>query len=182
MFSLNKWLGKRTKRRWVRRHVAHCDVTVMRSMETSSECICSGLFQGDWLHPYASGSLCRYWGNQRSGSTLNNMRRPTGNVLIPVGDDPRPSANIIVHDNDVIKWKYFRVTSEFPSQRPVTQSFDVFFDLRLTYWWSGTVNTLRSRKNGRYFADDVFKCIFFNANVWIAIEISLDFVQGSIHN
>ena len=23
------------------------------------------------------------------------------------------------------------VTSEFPSQRPVTQSFDVFFDLRL---------------------------------------------------
>ena len=64
MFSLNKWLGKRTKRRWVRRHVAHCDVTVMRSMETFSECICSGLFQGDWLHPYASGSLCRYWGNQ----------------------------------------------------------------------------------------------------------------------
>ena len=24
-----------------------------------------------------------------------------------------------------------RVTSEFPSQRPVTRSFDVFFDLRL---------------------------------------------------
>ena len=23
------------------------------------------------------------------------------------------------------------ITSEFPSQRPVTQSFDVFFDLRL---------------------------------------------------
>ena len=39
------------------------------------------------------------------------------------------------HD-DVIKWKRFPrywpfVTGEFPSQRPVTQSFDSFFDLRL---------------------------------------------------
>ena len=44
------------------------------------------------------------------------------------------------HD-DVIKWKLFRVTGplcgeftgpgEFPAQRPVTRSFDVFFDLRL---------------------------------------------------
>ena len=44
------------------------------------------------------------------------------------------------HD-DVIKWKHFprnwpfvrEVTGpgEFPTQRPVTRSFDVFFDLRL---------------------------------------------------
>ena len=27
------------------------------------------------------------------------------------------------------------VASEFPSQRPVTRSFDVFFDLRLNKWW-----------------------------------------------
>ena len=43
-----------------------------------------------------------------------------------------------LHD-DVIKWKLFPllalcagnspVTGEFPSQRPVTQSFDVFFDM-----------------------------------------------------
>ena len=57
------------------------------------------------------------------------------------------------HD-DVIKWKHFprywtlceefiSVTSEFPAQRPVTRSFDVFFDLRLNKrlskqsrcWW-----------------------------------------------
>ena len=29
------------------------------------------------------------------------------------------------------------VTGEFPAQRPVTRSFDVFFDLRLTKWLSG---------------------------------------------
>ena len=29
-----------------------------------------------------------------------------------------------------------RVTGEFPSQRPVTRSFEVFFYLRLNKWWS----------------------------------------------
>ena len=53
------------------------------------------------------------------------------------------------HD-DVIKWKHFPrywpVPGEFPSQRPVTRSFDVFFDLCLNKqvskrswgWWSET--------------------------------------------
>ena len=60
------------------------------------------------------------------------------------------------HDG-VIKWKHFprywpfvrgiyRVTGEFPAQRPVTRSFDVFFDLRLNKrlskqswgWWLET--------------------------------------------
>ena len=58
------------------------------------------------------------------------------------------------HD-DVIKWKYFPrnwpflrepVPGEFPAQRPVTRSFDVFFDLRLNKrlskqprgWWFET--------------------------------------------
>ena len=31
-------------------------------------------------------------------------------------------------------------------------------------------NTLRLRQNGRYFADDTFKCIFLNENVWISIK------------
>ena len=33
--------------------------------------------------------------------------------------------------------------------------------------------TLRPRQNGHLFADDIFKCIFFNENVWISIKISL---------
>ena len=61
--------------------------------------------------------------------------------------------NSDIHD-DVITWKYFprylsfvvgnsTVTGEFPVQRPVTRSFDVFFNLRLNKqlskqskrWW-----------------------------------------------
>ena len=44
-------------------------------------------------------------------------------------------------------------------------------------------NTLRPRRNGRHFADDIFKCIFLNENVWIPFKISLKFVpKGAINN
>ena len=47
------------------------------------------------------------------------------------------------HHDDVIRWKRFRVTGhfcgeftgKFLAQRPVTRSFDVFFDLRLNKWF-----------------------------------------------
>ena len=45
------------------------------------------------------------------------------------------------------------------------------------------INSLRPRLNRRPFADDIFKCIFFNENIWIPIKISLKFVpNGSINN
>ena len=47
----------------------------------------------------------------------------------------------------------------------------------------GLVNTLRPRQNGRHFADDIFKLIFFKDNAWNSIEISLKFVpKGPINN
>ena len=45
------------------------------------------------------------------------------------------------------------------------------------------INTLRPRQNGRHFADDIFKCIFLNENVWISSKISLKFVpKGPVNN
>ena len=43
-------------------------------------------------------------------------------------------------------------------------------------------NTLRPRQNGRHFADDIFKCIFLNENVWISIKVSLKFVPNGLIN
>ena len=44
-------------------------------------------------------------------------------------------------------------------------------------------NSLRPRRNRRHFADDIFKCIFLNEDVWIPIEFSLKFVpRGPINN
>ena len=39
------------------------------------------------------------------------------------------------------------------------------------YW-----NTVKPKQNGRHFADDIFKVIFVNENVWIQIKISMKFV------
>ena len=45
------------------------------------------------------------------------------------------------------------------------------------------LKTLRPRQNGRHFADDIFKCIFLNENIWIATKISMKFVpKGPINN
>ena len=54
------------------------------------------------------------------------------------------------------------------------------------YYWDEhrtSYNTLRLRQNGRHFADDIFKCIFLNEDVWIPNKISLKFVpKGPINN
>ena len=45
------------------------------------------------------------------------------------------------------------------------------------------LSSLKPRQNGRHFADDIFKCIFLNENMWISINISLNFVsKGPIKN
>ena len=59
-------------------------------------------------------------------------------------------------------------------------------------WWGtglfcghhpGLFITLRPRQNGRHFPDDIFKCLFFNENVWISINISLRCVpKGPVTN
>ena len=42
---------------------------------------------------------------------------------------------------------------------------------------------IEARQNGRHFADNIFKCIFVNENVSIAIKMSLTFLpKGSIKN
>ena len=39
-------------------------------------------------------------------------------------------------------------------------------------------NSLRPRQNDRYFADDIFKCIYINEKFDISIRISLKFVPN----
>ena len=53
-----------------------------------------------------------------------------------------PTRDTLCQHDDVIKWEFIG-PGEFPAQRPVTRSFDVFFDLRLNKrlskqpwgWW-----------------------------------------------
>ena len=56
-------------------------------------------------------------------------------------------------------------------------------NVRNTSLASDNLNSLRPRLIRRHFADDIFKRIFFNENVWISIKLSLKFVpKGPINN
>ena len=77
-----------------------------------------------------------HWGYHASEEDLRNM-----------GKCVTWAQNTWWHD-DVIKWKHFPHYWPFVRGRPVTQSFDVFFDLRLNKrlrkqlwgWWFETVS------------------------------------------
>ena len=76
----------------------------------------------------------------------------------PTGSWTNVSFHEVAFHDDVIKWKHFPRNwplcgefigpGEFPTQRPVTRSFDVFFDLRLNKrlskqswgWWFETLS------------------------------------------
>ena len=56
------------------------------------------------------------------------------------------------------------------------------FTLTVDFYYLSQFNPCPPGQNGRHFADDIFRCIFLNENVWISIKISLNFVaKGSIH-
>ena len=90
------------------------------------------------------------------------------------------------------------VTGEFPSLRPVTRIFDVFFDLRLNKrlskqswgWWFQTPScsslrhcNVKAETKCPPFSKRYFKLIFLNENVRLSIKISLKFVpRGPINN
>ena len=59
---------------------------------------------------------------------------------------------------------------------------------RLRFQWNGVASSwalaiLRLRQNGRHFADNIIKCIFFNENCCILIKISLKYIpRGPFSN
>ena len=56
-------------------------------------------------------------------------------------------------------------------------------ELNENWQFRNRFDTLRSRQNGRHFADGIFKSIFWNENCLIMIQISLKFVpKGPIDN
>ena len=137
------------------------------------------------------------------GVTKRNSSHPVWYVLMHTV--MTSSNGNVIHVTDPLCGE-FTGPGEFPTQKPVTRSFDVFFDLRLNKrlskppwgWWfetpswplwrqcnasancflvmafgylrrwtlapclGYTVFTFRPRQNGRRFADDTFKRVFFN--------------------
>ena len=107
----------------------------------------------------------------------------------------------ICHHNSVTWWVFSHLISNIHKIRVLIPSVKIrchensfgeltslfncwYYDCFSPHWVCRClINTLRPRQNGRHFADDIFKCIFLNENVWIPIKLSLKFVpKGPIYN
>ena len=82
---------------------------------------------------------------------------------------PEKYVNTVATHDDVISWKHFPrywpfcvgnspVTGEFPAQRPVTRSFDVFFDLGLNKCLTNNREAGDLRRHRTHYAGIVTWC------------------------
>ena len=69
--------------------------------------------------------------------------------------------------NEIAPAKPRKITNSHTSQ-------EICFEFCCCLSW--IVNTMRLRQNGCHFPDNIFKCNFFNENIWITIQILLKFV------
>ena len=92
--------------------------------------------------------------------------------------------NLIAQQLAQNNWPFVRETAGHRHDSNYGKCFHFMTPLIALRWMlKNTFNTLRPRHKGRHFADDVFKCIFLNENVWISLKISLKFVpKGPINN
>ena len=89
---------------------------------------------------------------------------------------------VYINTNIYIKWMWLLINTYMyvyiDILGVITYPCWVWIESMLVKWSQSQVslNTLRPRQNGRHFADDIFRCIFLNEDVWIALKISLKFV------
>ena len=86
-------------------------------------------------------TIFKYWFWKWRGPRLGDkLFIGSDNGLVPIRAWHRTDHKALSEHDDVIKWKHFPRNwpfvrgpgpGEFPTQRPVTRSFDVFFDQRL---------------------------------------------------
>ena len=86
-------------------------------------------------------------------------------------------------------WAYLSVQNHFVQhymyENTVETTFLGLFSMKMLTYQSrdSDLNTLRLKQNVHDSANDSFKCIFLNENVWIWIKMSLKFVpKGSVNN
>ena len=82
------------------------------------------------------------------------------------------SLGFVVIDYRSILPMYFKVTSLALEQCSTGAV------MQLTWYQLQNLNTLRPRRNGRHFTHHIFKCIFFNENVWISIKFHWSLFLG----
>ena len=162
--------------------------TVMRNCDVSFVIIWTSCRMNSWVA--GDSRLCncnifshidRYTENVNS---LNRARRPSRRVTTPNGRSSWPSSTISRLSATASRSScMIRMLWKTTSSPLTSSSCHRSWTPEETLTVREDVNTLKPRQNGRHFADDIFKCISLNENIWISIKISLKFVpKGPINN
>ena len=89
---------------------------------------------------------------------------------VPVKQSERIQVNVSRINKEITNYPQ----QNTPQQNSMYISWDIL-KTKLTHWGRD--------KNEHHFADDIFKCIFLNENVWIPVKMSLKYVpKGPINN
>ena len=110
---------------------------------------------------YCNSNSCSVWSSSSSSSCCGNIR---SSCSVDGSNKRRRSRNCSSE-----RYAYIGRQTQPQNIRIIRCKTDICLCQK-------AVNTLRPRHNGRHFADDIFKCIFLNENISIAIKISLRFV------
>ena len=93
--------------------------------------------------------------------TLTALQRPRTVFDQLIADSNSPRNWDKLNDN-------IAITEQYPNDLVVYRLF-------MTFMVIYDVDISRPRQSGRHFTDGIFKCIFFNENIWISLNISLNF-------
>ena len=135
-------------------------------------------------------ALLRSWLRWKQPCVLTTLKIPvphvhstrTNSAIFVLADNQAPK-NASLFAGTMLPTKYHTILSFLAySESVFSDEMAAGNDIKMAYGisWNNPAfrefNTLKPRQNGRHFADDIFKCIFLNENVWILLKISLKFV------
>ena len=134
----------------------YSDVTmsIVASHMTSISIVCSNVYSGAYQREHESSALLAFVRGIRRWPVDSPHKGPVTREMFPFDD-------IIMSSDHDDKFAVYPIKCT-----------------RYIAWARQQINTLRPRQNGRHFADNVFKCIFLDENVWISLKISLKFVAN----
>ena len=122
--------------------------------------------------------LSRQWNCRLLRCSRSIACRRCSNYIFII--DLTPGLKGLGKDDFKTRWESFKFCASYIRDFTVVRGCQ--WDCLTDKLWS-VFNTLRPKWNGRHFADDIFKCIFLNENVWISFKISMKFVpKGPINN
>ena len=121
------------------------------------------------FHRFGLGDISQNGGNQNKSRGTSNVMHQTSHLHRIISITCHDIYELHLHWHCIMNIEYC-VTTTFRDYHYATKCG------KLPNTLFKVIYTLRLRQNGRHFADDIFKRIFFNENVWISITFSLKFV------